>query len=176
MPGNTTALVVVAAGGLGTRVHGWAQFIPKEFYPVGGRPAITRLLEEISALGRARVAIVYHPYYEQFAAWSRQVLSPGGHACYSRQAGLDVPAAVPPGVSVTLIPQRGPYGDLTSVFNGADYLAARESLYVAFADNLYPGASPLESLRDAADGNVAVPADADAIDLGESGGISVDIT
>ena len=49
MPDNTPALVVVAAGGLGTRVHGWARFIPKEFYPVGGRPGIARLLEEIAA-------------------------------------------------------------------------------------------------------------------------------
>jgi len=156
MPDNTPALVVVAAGGLGTRVHGWARFIPKEFYPVSGRPGITRLLEEIGALGPARVAIVYHPYYEQFAAWGRQVLSPGGHARYSREAGLDVPVAVPRCASISLIPQRGPYGDLTSVFNGADCLAAQESLYLAFADNLYPGASPLELLRDAADGDVAV--------------------
>ena len=155
MPDNTPALVVIAAGGLGTRVHGWARFIPKEFYPVGGRPGITRLLEEIGALGPARVAIVYHPYYEPFAAWGRQVLSPSGHVRYCREAGLDIPAAVPPGVCVTLIPQQGPYGDLTSVFNGADCLAARESLYIAFADNLYPGVSPLELLRDA-DGGVAV--------------------
>lgn len=56
MPDNTPALVVVAAGGLGTRVHGWARFIPKEFYPVGGRPGITRLLEEIAGLGPARPA------------------------------------------------------------------------------------------------------------------------
>ena len=52
MPDDSSpALVVVAAGGLGTRVHGWAQFIPKEFYPVGGRPGITRLLEEIAGAG-----------------------------------------------------------------------------------------------------------------------------
>jgi hypothetical protein len=142
MPDNTPALVVVAAGGLGTRVHGWARFIPKEFYPVGGRPGITRLLEEIAVLGPARVAIVYHPYYEQFAAWGRQVLSPCDHARYASAAGLEVPAGVPPGLAVSLIPQRGPYGDLTSVFNGADCLAARDSLYVAFADNLYPGGPP----------------------------------
>lgn len=155
MPDNTPALVVVAAGGLGTRVHGWARFIPKEFYPVGGRPGITRLLEEIAVLGPARVAIVYHPYYEQFAAWGRQVLSPCDHARYASAAGLEVPAAVPPGLAVSLIPQRGPYGDLTSVFNGADCLAARDSLYVTFADNLYPGGRPLPLLR-AAGGDVAV--------------------
>jgi hypothetical protein len=65
---------------------GWAQFIPKEFYPVGGRPGITRLLEEIGGVGPARVVIVYHPYYEQFAAWAR----------YAHE----VPAAVPAGLSV----------------------------------------------------------------------------
>ena len=87
MPDDSPALVVVAAGGLGTRVHGWAQFIPKEFYPVGGRPGITRLLEVIAGAGPARVVIVYHPYYEQFAAWARQVLSPRDHARYARAAG-----------------------------------------------------------------------------------------
>ena len=122
MPDNSPALVVVAAGGLGTRVHLWSRFIPKEFYPVDGRPGITHLLEEIAALGPARVVIVYHPYYEQFTAWARQVLSHGDHARYSADAGVGVPAAVPPGMSVTLIPQHGPYDDLTSVLNGASQL------------------------------------------------------
>jgi 2-C-methyl-D-erythritol 4-phosphate cytidylyltransferase len=53
--------VVVAAGGLGTRVHHWARYLPKEFYPVGDRPGIAWLLEEIAGLGEARVVIVYHP-------------------------------------------------------------------------------------------------------------------
>ena len=156
MPENSPALVVAAAGGLGTRVHDWARFIPKEFYPVGGRPAITRLLEEIAGLGPARLAIIYHPYYEQFASWSRQVLSHHDHARYSDAAGTQVPAAVPAGMTVSLIPQHGPYGDLTSVLNGADYLAARDSLHVAFADNLYPGPAPLPLLRDTSPKDVAV--------------------
>jgi len=172
MPDNNPALVVIAAGGLGTRVHPWSQFIPKEFYPVAGRPGITLLLQEISALGAVRVAIVYHPYYEQFAKWGRQVLSPGGHVRYSREAGTNVPAAVPPGVTVSLIPQRGPYGDLTSVINGADYLTARESLYTAFADNLYPAASPIELLRHTTS-DVAVLASAYRRELAPTRGILI---
>jgi UTP-glucose-1-phosphate uridylyltransferase len=156
MPDNSPALVVVAAGGLGTRVHPWARFIPKEFYPVAGRPGITLLLEEIAALGTARVAIVYHPYYEQFAVWARQVLSRPGRARYSDAAGTCIPDAVPPGLTVSLIPQHGAYGDLTSVLNGAGYLAARDGLHVAFADNLYPGPEPLPLLRDACPGDVTV--------------------
>jgi UTP-glucose-1-phosphate uridylyltransferase len=173
MPDNSPALVVVAAGGLGTRVHGWARFIPKEFYPVGGRPGITRLLEEIAGLGPARVVIVYHPYYEQFAAWGRQVLSHHDHTRYSDAAGRDVPAAIPPGLTVSLIPQHGPYGDLTSILNGADYLAARDSLHVAFADNLYRGPNPLPRLRDASPGHVAVLASRYQRALADSRGILI---
>lgn len=156
MPGSRPALVVVAAGGLGTRVHHWARFIPKEFYPVDGRPGIVHLLEEIRALGPARIVIVYHPYYEQFAAWARQVLSQHDHARYAHAARHAVTAAVPPGLAVSFIPQHGPYADLTSVLNGADYLAVRSGLYVAFADNLYRGSSPLPLLRDTSPGHVAV--------------------
>jgi hypothetical protein len=106
--------------------------------------------------GPARVVIVYHPYYEQFSAWARQVLSRHDHARYSDAAGTGVPTAVPPGLAVSLIPQHGAYGDLTSVLNGADYLAAGDGLHVAFADNLYPGSAPLPQLRDACPGDVAV--------------------
>ena len=69
---------------------------------------------------------------------------------------MEAPAAVPPGVDVSLIPQHGPYGDLTSVLDGAGYLAARDSLYVAFADNLYYGPSPLPMLRAASGAEVTV--------------------
>lgn len=113
MPEKTPALVVVAAGGLGTRVHPWARFIPKEFYPIEGRPGLIRLLEEIGALGPARVAVNLPPLlravrYEQFAEWGRQVLGDVGRARYSRVAGIEVPEAVPPGVTVSFIPQRVP--------------------------------------------------------------------
>jgi hypothetical protein len=171
--GSRPASVVVAAGGLGTRVYHWARFIPKEFYPVDGRPGITHLLEEIQALGPARIAIVYHPYYEQFAAWARQVLSHHDHARYAHAARHDVTAAIPPGLTLSLIPQHGPYADLTSVLNGADYLAVQDAVYVAFADNLYRGPSPLPVLRDTAPGHVAVLASRYDADLAASRGILV---
>jgi UTP-glucose-1-phosphate uridylyltransferase len=156
MTGDSPAQVVVAAGGLGTRVQKWAQFIPKEFYPVDGRPGIIHLLEEVATLGPARVVVVYHPYYEQFAAWARLVLGQHDHARYAHAVGQGVTAAVSPSLAVTFIPQHGPYADLTSVLNGSDYLAAQHDLYVAFADNLYSGPSPLPLLRDTPQAHVAV--------------------
>jgi UTP-glucose-1-phosphate uridylyltransferase len=173
MPELSPALVVVAAGGLGTRVYGWARFIPKEFYPVDGQPGIIRIIEEIAALGPARAVIVYHPYYEQFAAWVRQLLSRHDHARYARAAGTDVPAAIPESLTISLIPQHGPYGDLTSVLNGADFLAARHQLFVAFADNLYHGPSPLPLLREASPGNVTVLASSYQPALAASRGILI---
>src|SRR6266568_895392 len=79
--------VVVCAGGLGTRIAGWARYIPKEFYPVGGRPAIVHLLEEITQAGPADIVIVCHPYYQAFTQWASTALSQPGHDRYDRAAG-----------------------------------------------------------------------------------------
>ena len=156
MTGSSVTHVVVAAGGLGTRAACWAQYLPKEFYPVAGRPGIVHLLEEISALSPADVVIVYHPYYEQFIAWARKVLSPGSHARYAHAAGRPIGTSVPAGLTLGFIPQRGTYADLTSVLNGSDHLNSQGDLYVVFADNLYRSQGPLLALRDAIPGQVAV--------------------
>jgi len=66
------------------------------------------LLEEIAALGPARVVVVYHPYYEQFAAWARQMLSEHGQARYTHLTGRDAGAVLPLGLAVSFVPQRGP--------------------------------------------------------------------
>ena len=55
MKASDEVRVVLAAGGLGTRVHHWARYLPKEFHPVGGRPGITWILEEIAGLGAAHI-------------------------------------------------------------------------------------------------------------------------
>jgi UTP-glucose-1-phosphate uridylyltransferase len=162
---------MVAAGGLGTRADRWTRFIPKEFYPVDGRPGIAHLLEEIAALGPAEVVVVYHPYYQAFAAWARQVLSEHGQARYGRAARRDFGAILPPGLSVSFVPQRGAYADLTSVINGADHLGSPAELYMAFADNLYRGPSPLLALHGTAPGQVAVLAGSYRPELAASHGV-----
>jgi UTP-glucose-1-phosphate uridylyltransferase len=168
---SDVARVVVAAGGLGTRVHRWARFIPKEFYPVDGRPGIIHLLEEIAALGPAQVVMVYHPYYKAFAAWARQALSEHGQARYAHLAHRDFGTVLPQGLAVSFVPQRGPYADLTSVLNGADHLGSPAELYVAFADNLYRGPSPLLALDATPPGQVAVLASRYRPELAASHGV-----
>ena len=85
-------------------------------------PGIAHLLEEIAALGPAEVVIVYHPYYEAFAAWARPDSAPQGQDSYHQAARIPTPGR--PGSPSRLVPQHGPYADITSVHNGADYLAA----------------------------------------------------
>ena len=171
MTGGDAIQVVVCAGGLGTRVAGWSRYIPKEFYPVGGRPGIAHLLDEIAGSGLADVVIVCHPYYAAFTAWARTSLSHDGHDRYVRAARLTTPASDAGGLTVSFIAQRGSYADLTSVLDGADHLAARGDLYVAFADNLYPGASPLTELREAPPGQPAVLGRAYQRELAASHGV-----
>ena len=141
--------VIIAAGGLGTRVHPWSRFIPKEFFPVDQRPGILHLFDEIRAVGPANAYFVYHPYYEPFIGWIRHLLS-GGIAQYDaavHRLGSDrwIPAFSLDGVHVEFIPQDGPYADLSSVLNGAG-LVSSERFLVVFADNLYIDANPLNAL------------------------------
>ena len=42
----------------------------------------------IARLGAAHVVIVYHPYYQAFAEWACEALSPNGETRYRRAAGL----------------------------------------------------------------------------------------
>ena len=77
MTGSGAIQVVVCAGGLGTRIAGWSRYIPKEFFPVGGRPGIVHLLDEIARSGPADVVIVCHPYYDAFTAWACRPLRSG---------------------------------------------------------------------------------------------------
>ncbi|MGD0559498.1 MAG: sugar phosphate nucleotidyltransferase [Streptosporangiaceae bacterium] len=156
MSGGDITRIVVTAGGLGTRIASWTQYIPKEFYPIAGRPGIAHLLDEIAALSPARVAIVCHPYYEQFTAWARQVLGQHGHTRYDRAAGRILATPVPDGLTLSFVSQRGPYADITSVINGADHLGSPEEIYVVFADNLYHCPGPLLALSAAAVGEAAV--------------------
>ncbi|MEU4224250.1 transcriptional regulator [Nonomuraea sp. NPDC026600] len=157
MTGTQRTRVVVAAGGLGTRVRSWARYLPKEFLPVDGRPGIVHILEEIAQLGPAHVVIVHHPYYASFAEWARQALSPHSRSRYLRAAGQDL---FEPDryrhLRVEFVAQRGPYADLTSVFNADDHFASTPAgageLYVVFSDNLYPGANPLLDLAKAPPG------------------------
>lgn len=121
--------VVVCAGGLGTRIAGWARYISKEFYPVEGRPGIVHLIEEISALGPAEVVIVCHPYYDAFTRWAHAALSQDGHDSYLRAARLPA-AAGQRRRSRSASSQHGPYADITSVLNGAGYLASRAYLAI----------------------------------------------
>ena len=148
--------VVVCAGGLGTRIASWARYIPKEFYPVDGRPGIVHLLEEIAALGPAEVVIVCHPYYDAFTSWARAALSQDGHDSYRHAARLPAAALPLAALTVSFITQDGPYADITSVLNGAGYLGPHKHLYVAFADNLYRGDNPLLALQAAPPGCPAV--------------------
>jgi len=91
--------------------------------------------------------IVCHLYYKAFTTWARTALSPDGHDSYQRAARLPAMASPTDGLTISFITQHGPYADITSVLNGASYLASPEDLHVAFADNINRGPNPLLALQ-----------------------------
>lgn len=142
--------VVIAAGGLGTRVRGWSPILPKEFRPVGGRPGLLHVLEEAAAAGAERAVMVHHPYYTPLFGWIHQVLAPGALARYQELADQPV-SARPPAENLWLdfIAQRGRYADITSALNGAQHLRSGNVL-LAFCDNVDPTHTALRTLVTAA--------------------------
>ncbi|MFJ6382736.1 hypothetical protein ACIQI7_22385 [Kitasatospora sp. NPDC092039] len=148
---NPTIPVVIAAGGLGTRVAGWSRLLPKEFRPVGGQPGLLHVLEEAVAGGAERAVVVHHPYYAGFYAWPCHALSPDAHRRYQEATGTwqigPQPAA---GLDVEFMAQRGRYADLTSVLNGSVHLRTG-NLAFAFADNVDVTHSALATLLEQTD-------------------------
>ena len=138
--------VVIAAGGLGTRVGGWSPFLPKEFRPVGDRPGLVHVLEEAAASGADRAVVVHHRYYAALIDWTRQIIAPGAQARYQQVARQPVSRRPPTEhLRVDFIPQRGRYADLTSALNGAEHLRTGD-LCLVFADNVDIQHSALSSL------------------------------
>lgn len=142
--------VVIAAGGLGTRVSGWSPFLPKEFRPVGGLPGLLHVLNEAAATGTQRAVVVHHPYYTPFINWTRQVLAPGALARYQELAKQPVSPRPPTkDLRVDFIAQRGRYADITSALNGSQHLRSG-NICLLFSDNVDPSHTALSELLAAA--------------------------
>ncbi|MGY3676748.1 sugar phosphate nucleotidyltransferase [Streptomyces sp. TE33382] len=143
--------VVIAAGGLGTRVNGWSRFLPKEFRPVEGRPGLLHVLTETAATGIRHAVVVHHPYYTPFIDWTRQTLAPGALAHYQELAHHPVSLRSPTDdLRVEFIAQRGRYADITSALNGSQHLRSA-NVCLVFSDNVDPGHTALSDLVGATD-------------------------
>lgn len=60
VPQGLDNLVVIMAGGLGTRLRPFTDNVPKPMMPVGGRPLLEHLLENLISHGFSRFAISLH--------------------------------------------------------------------------------------------------------------------
>ncbi|GAA2138467.1 hypothetical protein GCM10009760_19820 [Kitasatospora kazusensis] len=142
--------VVIAAGGLGTRVAGWSPFLPKELRPIGGRPGLLHVLEETAATGAEHAVVVHHPYYAPLIDWTRQAVAPGALARYQELARQPVSGQPPTErMRVDFIAQHGRYADITSALNGAEHLRTGD-ICLVFADNVDPAHAALSHLITAA--------------------------
>jgi len=68
--------------------------------------------------GRARLVVVYYPYYEPFIRWARRVLTTGATTRYRRAAGLP-PDHAPrwEQLDLAFVRQHGRYAHVTSILN-----------------------------------------------------------
>ncbi|MCX5395585.1 NTP transferase domain-containing protein [Streptomyces sp. NBC_00102] len=151
---DTRPNVIIAAGGLGSRVAGWSRYFPKEFRPVNGRPGLTHVLDEAATARAGRVVVVHHPYYNPLIEWARHVLAPGAQSHYNDL--VREPNERPALPAVEFVAQHGPYADITSVLNGAEHLGTDSDLLLAFADNVDTTHEALSELASTTSGEPAV--------------------
>jgi UTP-glucose-1-phosphate uridylyltransferase len=141
--------VIIAAGGLGTRIHEWARFIPKEFLPIGNQPGVVHLLEEISALGPSHAYFVHHPYYEPFIGWINHLLHEGGLGRYGAALAAQGKSTKPvkfKDIDITFVSQSHSYSDVGALFSCLGHIKG-QAAYVIFADMLYLPHKPLGLLK-----------------------------
>jgi UTP-glucose-1-phosphate uridylyltransferase len=141
--------VIIAAGGLGTRINEWARFIPKEFLPIGNQPGVAHLFEEITTLGPTNVYFVHHPYYSRFIEWINYLLHDGGLITYETALAAQGKTARPvkfKDMDMRFVPQSHSYSDVGAVFSCLDHIKGQPA-YVLFADMLYLPVHPLKTLK-----------------------------
>lgn len=75
-----------------------------------GRPGLAHIVDEDTAIGSDRAAVVHHPYYTPLMAWTRQAITSGALARYQALT-WEIPGQRAPARSIHIdfIPQRGRY-------------------------------------------------------------------
>ncbi len=139
--------VVIAAGGLGTRVSQWSQILPKELLPVDGVPGIIHLIKEASTLNPGTIYVVYHPHYEQLIRWVKDCVNTNSsqyHAFTKTLGKNTTPLLGDSHLQIEFVPETGIYCDLSSLLT-VNNLLKTDNFFMFFADNIYIGPSPLST-------------------------------
>jgi UTP--glucose-1-phosphate uridylyltransferase len=118
---------VIPAAGRGTRLAPATRAVPKELLPLGTRPVLDHVLDELNAAGVARVIVV---------------TAPGKEAVVEHLG---------PNPAVTAVLQREPRGLGHAVLQAAGEVGD-EPFVVALPDALFGGPAALRALLAAADG------------------------
>lgn len=151
--------IIIAAGGLGTRIDGWSSIIPKEFLPYHDRPTILHLLSEAALLSDGNIYYVYHPYYESFIQWVQKCIVDGhigNYAAHLRSVGKDVSHNFEQlKHKIRFIPEHGTYSDISSLLSCRDALSS-DSFYLLFGDNLYPKYQYVRDIKNTSSGGVSI--------------------
>ena len=127
---------VVPVAGLGTRMLPLTRSVPKEMLPLGRKPAIHRVVDELAAAGIERILFVTSgnkkAIEEYFEPGGRAVGQPGGP--HRERSGRDLSdQAGPPALDYSFVRQEVPAGNGDAVRLGASF-AGSDPFIVAWGD------------------------------------------
>ncbi len=126
---------VVPVAGLGTRMLPLTRSVPKEMLPLGRKPAIHRVVDELATAGIDRILFVTASHkqsiedYFEHGGWDRQ--SGGLHR--ERQGHDPAEGTAPPALDYAFVRQEVPAGNGDAVRLGASF-AGSDAFVVAWGD------------------------------------------
>src|SRR5713226_194019 len=112
---------VIAAAGSATRMWPASKVIPKELFPLGKLPAIVHLVSELAAAGIRNVILVVS---EQSLSLIRALFDPSIAPPSKSKTDPLTQAfeALLATTKITVVPQKGTYGNATPLITVADQL------------------------------------------------------
>ncbi len=127
---------VVPVAGLGTRMLPLTRSVPKEMLPLGRKPAIHRVVDELAAAGIERILFVTSSRKKAIEEYFESGGRAGGQVRGVRRerSGRDLPDQTgPPALDYTFVRQDVPAGNGDAVRLGASF-AGSDSFVVAWGD------------------------------------------
>ncbi|MCL2587041.1 MAG: sugar phosphate nucleotidyltransferase [Firmicutes bacterium] len=133
---------VIPAGGFGTRFLPITRAVPKEMLPIGDKPIIHYIIQELSDAGITDILILIGRGRECLVNY------------FDYHSELDLPLPFP-NINITFKRVPKPLGAANCVYHSKDFVGGEDFL-VAYSDNVFFGANPTKELLSSGANSVCV--------------------
>lgn len=131
---------IIAAAGFGTRFLGWTKSMPKEMLPLGTKPVIQYVVEELVAAGIEEIYIIgssnKRAIEDHFDAPNSDLLENLRAGGVKKLPYIEIVESIANLADFNYKRQKGPYGNATPIMTAAGNIGDEPFIYT-FADDFF---------------------------------------